>query len=315
MKKRKTIRAWWRIEALVGLMCCIVVAAAAVLGCEGAGKTKNTGKKRVVTSFTIIADMAREVAGDAAIVESITKPGAEIHGYDPTPKDIVKAQQADLVLWNGMNLELWFEKFFSNVEDVPGVVLTEGIEPLGITEGPYTGKPNPHAWMSPSNAVIYVENIRKALAEVDPENAETYRRNADAYIAKIRALDEPVRERLAEIPEGERWLVTSEGAFSYLCENYGLRQLYLWPINADAQGTPQQVRKVIDQVRDNRIPVVFSESTVSAKPAKQVAKETGARYGGVLYVDSLTDAEGPAPTFLKLLEANADTIVNGFLNN
>jgi manganese/iron transport system substrate-binding protein len=296
----------------LAIVCCTALGVVVLTSCGGKKDTSEIGKKRVVTSFTIIADMAREVAGDAAIVESITKPGAEIHGYDPTPKDIVKAQQADLVLWNGMNLELWFEKFFSNVSDVPGVVLTEGIEPIGITEGPYTGRPNPHAWMSPSNAVIYVENIRKALVEIDPENEETYNINAAAYIEKIKALDVPVREKLAAIPKGKRWLVTSEGAFSYLCENYQLKQLYLWPINADAQGTPQQVRKVIDGVRANRIPVVFSESTVSPKPAKQVAKETGARYGGVLYVDSLTDADGPAPTFLKLLEANADTIVKGF---
>ena len=281
-------------------------------GCGGEKKPAS-GKKQVVTSFTIIADMAREVAGDAADVQSITKPGAEIHGYEPTPKDIVKAQSADLVLWNGMNLELWFEKFFTNVKDVPSAVLTEGVTPMGISEGPYTGKPNPHAWMSPTNAVIYVENIRKALVKMDPANEAVYTANAAAYSAKIKALDEPVRQKLAAIPQDQRWLVSSEGAFSYLCANYGLRQLYLWPINADAQGTPQQVKQVIDGVRANKIPVVFSESTVSDKPARQVAKETGARYGGVLYVDSLTDADGPAPSYLKLLEANADTIVKGFL--
>jgi manganese/iron transport system substrate-binding protein len=282
------------------------------LGCGGSGHSEDSGKKRVVTSFTIIADMAREVAGDAAIVESITKPGSEVHGYDPTPKDIVKAQGADLVLWNGMNLELWFEKFFQNVKDVPSAVLSEGIAPMGITEGPYTGKPNPHAWMSPANAVIYVENIRKAMVKMDPANEATYNTNAAAYTAKLQALVEPVREKLAAIPEEKRWLVTSEGAFSYLCADYGLRPLYLWPINADAQGTPQQVRKVIDSVRENGIPVVFSESTVSDKPMRQVAKETGANYGGVLYVDSLTGADGPAPTFLRLLETNADTLVKGF---
>ncbi|MEO5715895.1 MAG: metal ABC transporter substrate-binding protein [Luteolibacter sp.] len=285
---------------------------ALVTGCDAPGKAPASGKKRVVTSFTIIADMAREVAGDAAEVESITKPGAEIHGYEPTPKDIVKAQSADLVLWNGMNLELWFEKFFQNVKGVPGTVLTEGITPMGISEGPYTGKPNPHAWMSPANAAIYVENIRKALVKLDPSNEAVYNKNAAAYLVKIQALDEPVRRKLSVIPEDQRWLVSSEGAFSYLCANYGLKQLYLWPINADAQGTPQQVQKVIDGVRTNKIPVLFSESTVSDKPAKQVAKETGARYGGVLFVDSLTDASGPAPTYLKLLEANADTIVKGF---
>lgn len=291
------------------------ISAALVAGCSEAKEQTASGKKRVVTSFTIIADMAREVAGDAATVESITKPGAEIHGYDPTPKDIVKAQSADLVLWNGMNLELWFEKFFKNVSNVPSAVLTEGITPMGISEGPYTGKPNPHAWMSPANAVIYVENIRRALVKMDPANEATYTANAAAYIAKIKALDEPVRQKLSAIPDDQRWLVSSEGAFSYLCENYGLRQLYLWPINADAQGTPQQVRKVIDGVRANKIPVVFSESTVSDKPARQVAQETGARYGGVLFVDSLTDENGPAPTYLKLLETNADTIVKGFLSS
>ena len=303
----------WNSHRRAFVLLGMVVAAGLLVGCGEAEKPQDSGKKKVVTSFTILADMAREVAGDAAIVESITKPGAEIHGYEPTPKDIVKAQSADLVLWNGMNLELWFEKFFANVREVPSAVLTEGITPVGISEGPYTGKPNPHAWMSPANAVIYVENIRRALVTVDPRNEALYNANAAAYSAKIKALDEPVRRKLAGIPEAKRWLVSSEGAFSYLCENYGLRQLYLWPINADAQGTPQQVKKVIDAVREHQIPVVFSESTVSDKPIQQVAKETGARYGGVLYVDSLTDPDGPAPSFLKLLETNADTIVKGFL--
>jgi manganese/iron transport system substrate-binding protein len=270
------------------------------------------GKFKVVTTFTVIQDIAQSVAGDKATVVSITKPGAEIHDYQPTPLDIVKAQDADLVLWNGFNLERWFEKFFQNVEDVPSVVLTDGIEPMGIKEGPYTGKPNPHAWMSPTNALIYVENIRKALAKHDPANADTYNRNAEAYAAKIKALDEPLRKRLAAIPEGQRWLVTSEGAFSYLARDYDLREAYLWPINADEQGTPQQVRKVIDLVRANDIPVVFSESTISDRAAKQVAKETGARYGGVLYVDSLSTPDGPVPTYLDLLKVTVETIAKGF---
>lgn len=267
---------------------------------------------KVVTTFTVIGDIAKNVAGDAAVVESITKPGAEIHDYDPTPGDIVKAQSADLVLWNGLNLERWFEKFFQNISDVPSVVVSDGIEPMGITEGAYSGKPNPHAWMSPSSALIYVENIRKALVERDPDNAEVYNRNAAAYSERIKAIDKPLRERLAGIPEGQRWLVTSEGAFSYLARDYDLRELYLWPINADQQGSPQQVRRVIDEVRKNGIPVVFSESTVSDKPARQVAKETGARYGGVLYVDSLSEEGGPVPTYLDLLETTVGTVAKGF---
>jgi len=267
---------------------------------------------RVLTTFTIIQDIAQNVAGTAAIVESITKPGAEIHDYQPTPLDVVKAQSADLVLWNGMNLERWFEKFFENVKQVPSVVISEGVEPMPIRQGPYDGRPNPHAWMSTSAALIYVENIRKALSAADPANAATYASNAAAYSARIKAIDEPLRQRLTLIPEMQRWLVTSEGAFSYLARDYGLREAYLWPINADEQGTPQQVRVVIRTVRANRIPVVFSESTVSDKPARQVARETGARYGGVLYVDSLSDVRGPVPTYLKLLEVTVDTIAKGF---
>ncbi len=275
-------------------------------------QTANHKPFRVVTTFTVIQDIAQNVAGDKAIVESITKPGAEIHDYQPTPLDIVRAQSADLVLWNGFNLERWFERFFDNVKEVPSVVVTEGIEPMGITEGPYTGKPNPHAWMSPANALIYVENIRKALVKFDPKNADAYNRNAAAYSEKIKALDDPLRKRLSAIPENTRWLVTSEGAFSYLTRDYKMREAYLWPINADEQGTPKQVRHVIDLVRKNKIPVVFSESTISDRAAKQVARETGARYGGVLYVDSLSAANGPVPTFLDLLNVTVNTIVKGF---
>lgn len=269
-------------------------------------------KFKVVTTFTIIQDMAQNIAGDAATVESITKPGAEIHDYEPTPKDIVKAQSADLVLWNGLNLERWFEKFFQNVKDKPAVVVTEGIEPMSINEGPYTGNPNPHAWMSPSNALIYIENIKNALVKYDPQNKETYEKNAALYAQKIKELDKPLREKLAQVPEAQRWLVTSEGAFSYLTRDYGFKEVYLWPINAEQQGTPQQVRKVIETVKANNIPVVFSESTISPKPAKQVAKETGAKYGGVLYVDSLSNKKGPVPTYIDLLNTTVSTIAKRF---
>nr|WP_248310961.1 metal ABC transporter substrate-binding protein [Bosea vaviloviae] len=269
-------------------------------------------KLRVVTTFTVIQDIAQNVAGDAAIVESITKPGAEIHDYQPTPLDVVKAQSADLVLWNGMNLERWFERFFENVKNVKSAVVTEGIVPMGIKEGPYEGKPNPHAWMSTQSALIYVENIRKAMSDADPAQAAIYAANAKAYSDRIKAVDAPLRARLDKVPADKRWLVSSEGAFSYLTRDYGWREAYLWPINADQQGTPQQVRRLIDLVRKNKIPALFSESTISDKAARQVAKETGATYGGVLYVDSLSGADGPVPTYLKLLEVTVDTIARGF---
>lgn len=266
---------------------------------------------KVITTFTVIADMAKNVAGDAADVESITKPGAEIHNYQPTPRDILKARDANLVLWNGLNLERWFEKFLANLGDVPSAVVSDGIQPMSISGGAYDGKPNPHAWMSPENAVIYVENIRKALSAADPDNAATYAANAAAYSEKIKAEIGPLKAEIDTLPADKRWLVTSEGAFSYLARDLGLKELYLWPINADSQGSPQQVRAVVDAVRENNIHVVFSESTVSDKPARQVAAETGAAYGGVLYVDSLSEADGPVPTYIDLLRVTVATVAKG----
>ncbi|KYN63093.1 iron ABC transporter substrate-binding protein [Pantoea agglomerans] len=268
-------------------------------------------KFKVVTTFTVIADMVKNVAGDTAEVTSITKPGAEIHEYQPTPGDIKRAQGARLIMANGLNLERWFERFYQHLDGVPEVIVSAGVKPIGIGEGPYNGKPNPHAWMSPDNALIYVDNIRDALVKYDPTHAETYRQNAAAYKQKITAALDPLRQQIADIPEDKRWMVTSEGAFSYLARDLGMKELYLWPVNADQQGTPQQVRKVIDQVKKNAIPAVFSESTVSDKPARQVARETGAHYGGVLYVDSLSNAQGPVPTYLDLLRVTTETLAQG----
>lgn len=266
---------------------------------------------KVATTFTVIADMAQNVAGDAADIVSITRPGAEIHGYQPTPRDILGVLDADLILWNGLNLELWFEQFLDNLGDVPSVTVSDGVEPMSITTGAYDGKPNPHAWMGLENALIYIDNIEAALSDADPDNAATYAANAAAYKDALEATIGPLRDAVLAIPEDRRWLVTCEGAFSYLARDFGLRELFLWPINADQTGTPQQVRDVIDGVREHEIPSVFCESTVSSRPAEQVARETGAEFAGVLYVDSLSEADGPVPTYLDLLRVTSETIVAG----
>ncbi|MEO0947199.1 MAG: metal ABC transporter substrate-binding protein [Cyanobacteria bacterium J06641_5] len=271
-------------------------------------------KKKVLTSFTILADMAQQVAGDALVVESVTRVGAEIHGYEPTPSDLVRAQTADLILYNGLNLELWFEQFLGNVRDVPSVLLTEGIEPIPIAEGPYTDLPNPHAWMSPQNALVYVENIRKAFVELDPDNAAIYNANAAAYGEKLAAIDTKLQAELARVPEKQRYLVSCEGAFSYLTKDYGLKEIYMWPINAEQQFTAKQVRSVIDRVTENKVPTIFCESTVSDEGQRQVAQATGASFGGNLYVDSLSTDTGPVPTFLELLEYNVRIITEGLVD-
>ncbi|MEI6894338.1 MAG: metal ABC transporter substrate-binding protein [Colwellia sp.] len=289
----------------------ILMLSLSVICYSSALSAKQADKFKILTSFTIIADMAKNVAGDAAIVESITKANAEIHNYQVTPGDIRRAQGADLILYNGLNLERWFDKFFNHLTDIPKVVITTGIIPMGINVGPYSGKPNPHAWMSGDNAVIYIENIRQALVKYDAENSAIYNANAKKYSAEILSALEPFKQKLAKIPKDKRWLVTSEGAFSYLARTYHLTELFLWPINADAQGTPQQVRHVIDQIRAEKITAIFSESTVSAKPAQQVARATNAHYAGVLYVDSLSDQGGAVPTYIDLLTVTLSTISIG----
>lgn len=285
-----------------------LLAAAILLACALPARAEPL---RVMTTFTIIADMAAAVAGDAAEVRSLIPPGAEVHNYQPTPSDIRTAGEAELVLWNGLGLEVWFERFFRNLRGVPAAVVSDGVEPVPIDSGPYTGKPNPHAWMSPTAALRYVENIRAALAAADPANAGVYAANAAAYSAEIEALAEPIRAALAAVPAERRWLATSEGAFSYLTRDFGLGEVYIWPINEANTGTPQQIRRAIDQIRANRIPVIFSESTVDPRSAQQVARETGIEYGGVLYVDSLSAADGPVPTYLDLMRVTTSTIAAG----
>ncbi|WP_025732296.1 metal ABC transporter substrate-binding protein [Carnimonas nigrificans] len=269
-------------------------------------------QKVVATTFTVIQDMAQNVAGDKLKVVSITPPGAEIHDYEPTPQDIIKARGADLVLWNGLGLERWFERFYGNLKSTPVAVLSEGIKPISLREGQYEGRPNPHGWISPANAAIYVNNIRDAFIKLDPANAETYRVNAERYNQRIAALNTPIAEQLARIPEARRQLATCEGAFSYLARDYGFKELYLWAVNSEEEGTPRQVRHVVDAVRQNKVPVVFCESTVSDRAMKQVASEAGAAFGGVLYVDSLSKKDGPVPDYLSMLRHNANTIVKGF---
>lgn len=282
-------------------------------GVEEPATSDSGEQKKVLTTFTILADMAQNVGGDALQVESITRIGAEIHGYEPVPSDLTKAQDADLILYNGMNLERWLEQFLGNVRDVPSVILTEGIEPIPIATGPYANKPNPHAWMSPQNALVYVENIRQAFVELDPANADIYNANAAAYSEELQAIDRQLQSTLADASPAQRYLVSCEGAFSYLARDYDLEEIYLWPINAEQQSTPKQIQGVIDQVKANSIPTVFCESTVSSEGQREVARATGARFGGDLYVDSLSIADGPVPTFLDLLAYDVQVISDGLL--
>ena len=269
----------------------------------------------MLTTFTVLADLARNVAGDRLTIRSIVKPGSEIHGYQPTPSDIERAGSADLIVENGLGLELWARKFTASAGNIPTLTLSDGMEPLLIAEDAYAGKPNPHAWMSPQRTMAYVDQLERAFGTLDPAGADQFKANAIAYKQRLQRLDQELRSALRAIPEKRRVLVSCEGAFTYLANDYGLEEAYLWPVNAESQVTPKRMARLIETVRDRKIPAVFCESTVSDKAQKQVAAESGARFGGTFYVDSLSKPDGPAPTLLKLQRHNVALLINGLVES
>jgi manganese transport system substrate-binding protein len=296
-----------RLLATASVMSLVVLGAAS---CAAPSAPAVEDRRPVVlTTFTVLADIARNVGGEHVVVESITKPGAEIHGYEPTPGDVRKVAAADLVVDNGLNLEAWFAQFVEGL-DVPHVVVSDGVEVMDITADAYAGKPNPHAWMSPLNVQTYVDNLVEAFGDLDPVHAADFAANGEAYKSELQTVQDELVAGLSAVPDDQRALVTCEGAFSYLARDVGLTEVYIWPVNAEQQATPQQIASVIEFVRENDVPAVFCESTVSDRPMRQVMDATGTRFGGVLYVDSLSAADGPVPTYLDLIRYDARTILD-----
>ncbi|KGG12297.1 MULTISPECIES: metal ABC transporter substrate-binding protein [Prochlorococcus] len=285
------------------------------IGCRQSTKIENklinSEKPLVLTTFTVLADISRNIAGNRLIIQSITKQGSEIHGYQPTPSDLIRASKADLIVENGLGLELWAKNFIALAGDVPVVVLSEGMKPLFISSDIYKGKPNPHAWMSPKRAIYYVDRLLDAFISLDPAGEEIYKRNADLYKRRLDLLDKQLTTSLNAIPEDQRLIVSCEGAFSYLANDYGLQEAYLWPVNAESQVTPKRMMNLIKVVKEKKVPAIFCESTVSSKAQLEVARITGAKFGGTFYVDSLSDDDGPAPTFIKLQMHNVNLLLQG----
>ena len=305
------------MSRLVAFALALTALALTTSGCRQSNRQNqsDSGKPEVLTTFTVLADLARNVAGDRLRVQSIVKPGSEIHGYQPTPSDIERASQADLIVENGLGLELWARKFTANAGNIPTLTLSEGMDPLLIEEDAYAGKPNPHAWMSPQRTMAYVDQLEQAFRRLDPAGAEQFSANAAAYKQQLQDLDDELRSALDAIPAERRVLVSCEGAFTYLARDYGLDEAYLWPVNAESQVTPKRMARLINTVRDRQIPAIFCESTVSDKAQRQVAAESGARFGGTFYVDSLSAAEGPAPTLLDLQRHNVALLIDGLASD
>lgn len=320
MSKRPTPAKITAPLAAVSAATALVLTACVPAGPETAGTDsgEEAGLPVVLTTFTVLQDMAAEVGGEHVEVRSITPAGAEVHGYDPTPSAVRGAAEADLVIANGLGLEAWLQQFLQHA-DAPTVTATDGIDTLAVTRlrdhpdhaGSAADMPvNPHAWMSPVNAEVYIDNIEAALAEQFPQHTEHFAQNAAAYRQQLQSLHRTTEDRFASLDAPVR-LVTCEGAFSYLAQEYGIDEHYLWSLNAQNEGTAAQTEAQINYVEAHSVPTIFCESTVNDSAQQQVAAETGAELGPPLYVDSLTD-DGDVPTYLDLLEYDIDRILSGY---
>ena len=273
--------------------------------------TKNETKKEVIlASFTVLADIIENVAKDEFIVRSITKPGDEVHGYQPTPSDLIKASEAFVFVDNGFGFELWAEKFISNFQ-FKRITISDDLDPIFIKEDFYKGKPNPHAWISPKRGTLYVDIVVESLSELRPSKKELFEKNGKIYKNKIAKIDEDFSMFINNLDKDKLYLVSCEGAFSYLTKDYGLKEVYLWPVNAESQITPKRMARTISLVKNKNVPAVFCESTVSNEAQMVVVNETGAKFGGNLYVDSLSNDNGPASSYLGMLRYNFNLIKDG----
>lgn len=280
-------------------------------GGQSMAPLKRDGRPLVLTGFTVVRSMAEAVACGRLQVESLLGPGVEIHAHQPGERERIWLGQADLVLVHGLGLQPWLAPLLDERPALPTADVTQGLRPLAIPSGPRAGQPDPHAWMSPRQALTYVDNIRDAFIALDPDNASTYQACAARYSAELVRLDQQLRQRLQSIPVAQRVLVSCEGSLAYLAGDYKLKQIYLWPSQASPGVDPSRRDAIAAEVRQRRLPAVFCESTFDDRQQRQLAQQSGARFGGTLYVDSVSSLDGLAPSYIELLRHTVDLIKRG----
>lgn len=278
--------------------------------------SKQGGPLKVVTSFTIIQDLAREIGGEDVEIHNLVPTGTDPHEYEPLPEDIKKATDADVLLYNGLNLEGgrqgWFFKMIETVGQKEENVfsLTERVEPMyiGGTDG-HEAEINPHAFIDPAVGIKMAEDLRDALIQKDPERKENYEKRAEQYITRLKEIDQKYEEKIASLPEDRRILVTSERAFQYMTAHYGLVEAYIWEIDTEENGSPQQIKALVEFIKENDVPVLFIESNVDPRPMETVSKETGVRIADKrIYSDEIGQPGDEVDTYIKYLEYNIELI-------
>ena len=284
--------------------------------CSAGEIRSDNGKLNVVVTNSILADMTKNIAGDQINLHSIVPIGQDPHEYEPLPEDIAKASDADLIFYNGINLEnAWFSKMVKNAQKVENqdyFAASDGVEVIYLEGQSAKGKEDPHAWLSLENGIIYAQNIAKQLMVKDPKNKDVYQQNLDTYTQELAALDAKAKSSFAAIPADKKLIVTSEGCFKYFSKAYDIPSAYIWEINTEEEGTPQQTRDLVQKLKAGPTPAaLFVESSVDDRPMKTISRETGIKIYTKIFTDSIAKKGEAGDSYLAMMKWNLEKIAEG----
>ena len=295
--------------AFVGLAAC---------SSQKSSTDSSSSKLNVVATNSIIADITKNIAGDKINLHSIVPVGQDPHEYEPLPEDVKKTSKADLIFYNGINLETggnaWFTKLVENAqkkENKDYYAVSDGVEDIYLEGQNEKGKEDPHAWLNLENGIIYAHNIAKRLIEKDPDNKATYEKNLKAYVEKLTALDKEAKEKFNNIPEEKKMIVTSEGCFKYFSKAYNVPSAYIWEINTEEEGTPDQIKSLVEKLRKTKVPSLFVESSVDDRPMKTVSKDTNIPIHAKIFTDSIAEKGEEGDSYYSMMKYNLDKISEG----